>query len=84
MRVFVRRERALTPGAQLSRFEEADCWRYSLWVTNVPESTRGWRAQNACIDAARRVHARVEDRIRTGDCGIGRLPSPRFVINSRG
>lgn len=41
MRVFVRRERASTPGAQLSSFEEADCWRYSLWVTNVPETTRG-------------------------------------------
>jgi hypothetical protein len=80
MRVFVRRKRA--PGTQLSRFEEADCWHYSLRVTNVPERTHGWRARNACIDAACRVHARVEDRIRTGNCGIGRLPSPHFAINS--
>jgi hypothetical protein len=29
------------------------------------------------------VHARVEDRIRTGkDCGIGRFPSHDFAINS--
>jgi Transposase DDE domain group 1 len=71
MRVFARRERP-HPG-----------WRYSLWVTNLPASLRGWRAQPAYIDAAHRVHARVEDRIRTGkDCGIGRFPSHNFAINS--
>jgi hypothetical protein len=57
-------------------FETRDGWRYTLWVTNLPAATRGWRSQPACIDATHRVHARVEDRIRTGkDCGIGHFPS---------
>ena len=74
MRLFARRERP-HPGAQLSLFEEADGWRYSLWVTNLPVTLRGWRGQPAYIDAAHRVHARVEDAIRTGkDCGLGKFP----------
>ena len=36
MRVFARRERP-HPGAQLTLFEDEDGWRYSLWVTNLPE-----------------------------------------------
>ena len=35
-------------------------------MTNLPPTVRGWRGQLAYIDAAHRVHARVEDRIRTG------------------
>jgi len=62
MRVFARRERP-HPGAQLTLFEAEDGWRYSLWVTNRPASTRGWLGQNAYLDAAHRVHARVEDAI---------------------
>ena len=82
MRVFARRERP-HPGAQLSLFETRDGWRYSLWVSNVPAQLRGWRAQLGYIDAAHRVHARVEDCIRTGkDCGIGRFPSHDFAMNS--
>ena len=82
MRVFARRERP-HPGAQLSLFETQDGWRYSLWVSNVPAGLRGWRAQLGYIDAAHRVHARVEDCIRTGkDCGIGRFPSHDFAMNS--
>ncbi len=65
MRVFAHRERP-HPGAQLTLFEAEDGWRYSLWVTNLPAALRGWRANPACIDAAHRVHARVEDGIRTG------------------
>jgi hypothetical protein len=81
MRVFARRERP-DPGAQLSLFETAGGWRYSLWVTNLPASLRGWRANPAYIDAAHRVHARVEDGIRTGkDCGIGRFPSRQMATN---
>ena len=81
MRVFARRERP-HPGAQLSLFEAGDGWRYSLWVTNRPAHTRGWLGQNACIDAAHRVHARVEDAIRTGkDCGIGKFPSGSLAMN---
>ena len=82
MRVFARRERP-HPGAQLSLFETRDGWRYSLWVSNVAAGLRGWRAQLGYIDAAHRVHARVEDCIRTGkDCGIGRFPSHDFAMNS--
>ena len=52
-------------------------------MSNVPAQLRGWRAQLGYIDAAHRVHARVEDCIRTGkDCGIGRFPSHDFAMNS--
>src|SRR5205823_9091742 len=81
MRVFARRERP-HPGAQLTLFEAEDGWRYSLWVTNLPQRTTGWRGQPAYIDAAHRVHARVEDAIRTGkDTGIGKFPSHLFALN---
>ena len=81
MRIFARRERP-HPGAKLSLFEHEDGYRYQLWVTNLPETTKGWRGKNAYIDAAHRVHARVEDAIRTGkDTGIGRFPSHEFEIN---
>ena len=74
MRVFARRERP-HPGAQLTLFEAEDGWRYSLWATNRPAATTGWLGQNAYIDAAHRVQARVDDAIRTGktpDWGISR------------
>jgi hypothetical protein len=74
MRVFARRERP-HPGAQLSLFEAAGGWRYSLWVTNRDTGTKGWLGQCAYIDAAHRIHARVEDVIRTGkDTGLGHFP----------
>jgi hypothetical protein len=81
MRVFARRERP-HPGAKLSLFENEDGWRYTLWVTSLPAATRGWRGRTACIDAGHRIHARVEDSIRTGkDTGIGRFPSQGYAIN---
>jgi len=81
MRIFTRRERP-HPGAQLTLFEAEDGWRYTLWVTNRPASTRGWQGQAAYIDAAHRVHARVEDAIRTGkECGIGKFPSTSLAMN---
>ena len=81
MRVFARRERP-HPGAQLTLFEIENGYRYTLWVTNLPEVTRGWRGNQAYIDAAHRVHARVEDGIRTGkDTGIGRFPSEAMAMN---
>jgi hypothetical protein len=81
MRVFARRERP-HPGAQLTLFEAEDGWRYTLWVTNLPERTPGWRGQPAYIDAAHRVHARVEDAIRTGkDTGFGKFPSCGLSLN---
>jgi hypothetical protein len=51
MRVFARRERP-HPGAQLTLFEAADGWRYSLWATNRPADTKGWLGQDAYLDAA--------------------------------
>jgi Transposase DDE domain group 1 len=48
MRVFARRERP-HPGAQLSLFETGDGWRYSLWVTTRPATTKGWLGQNAYL-----------------------------------
>ena len=81
MRVFARRERP-HPGAQLTLFEAEDGWRYSLWVTNLSQRTTGWRGQLAYIDAAHRVHARVEDCVRTGkDTGISKFPSQAFAHN---
>ena len=81
MRLFARRERP-HPGAQLTLFEAEDGWRYTLWVTNLPARSPGWRGQPAYIDAAHRVHARVEDAIRTGkDTGIGKFPSQSLEIN---
>jgi hypothetical protein len=82
MRVFARRERP-HPGAQLTLFEAEDGWRYSLWATNRPAATRGWLGQNAYIDAAHRVQARVEDVIRTGkQTGLGHFPSFDFNLNA--
>jgi Transposase DDE domain group 1 len=81
MRIFARRERP-HPGAQLTLFEAEDGWRYSLWVTSRPATTKGWRGQCAYIDAAHRVHARVEDVIRTGkDTGLGHFPSFDYGVN---
>jgi Transposase DDE domain group 1 len=82
MRVFARRERP-HPGAQLTLFEAEDGWRYTLWATSLPARSYGWRGQPAYIDAAHRVHARVENGIKTGkQTGIGKLPSHSQAINS--
>lgn len=81
MRIFARRERP-HPGVKLSLFEHEDGYRYQLWITNLPADTGGWRGQTAYIDAAHRLHARVEDCIRTGKAtGIGRFPSHDYRFN---
>jgi hypothetical protein len=81
MRIFARRERP-HPGARLSLSGHEDGYRYQLWVTNLPATTKGWRGQNAYIDAGHRGHARVEDCIRTGkQTGIGRFPSRDCKFN---
>jgi hypothetical protein len=81
MRIFARRERP-HPGAQLTLFEAEDGWRYTLWVTNRHTAIKGWPGQPAYIDAAHRVHARVEDAIRTGkDTGLGKYPSTSLAMN---
>jgi Transposase DDE domain group 1 len=51
-------------------------------VTNRPAATKGWLGQNAYIDAAHRVQARVEDAIRTGkNTGLGHFPSFDYAVN---
>jgi hypothetical protein len=73
---------SLHPGAQLTLFETADGWRYTLWAANLPAGTKGWRGQCAYIDAAHRVHARVEDGIRTRkDTALGHFPSRGYGLN---
>jgi len=82
MRVFARRGRP-RPGARLTLSEAGDGWRYRLRVTSRPAATKGWPGHNACIDAARRVHARAEDAVRTGnDCGTGKYPSTSPAMNT--
>src|SRR5690242_5154867 len=52
-------------------------------TTNRAATTKGWLGQNAYIDAAHRVQARVEDAIRTGkDAGLGHFPSFDFQVNA--
>lgn len=81
MRIFARRERP-HPGRQLSLFEAEHGWGYSLWATNRPAATRGWLGQPAYIDAFHRVHARVEDVIRTSkDTGLGHFPCHDAAAN---
>jgi hypothetical protein len=80
MRVFARRERP-HPGAQLTLFETEDGWRYSLWVTNLPERTPGWRGQPAYIDAAHRIHARVEDCVPPGKTPGSAASRQAFALN---
>jgi hypothetical protein len=81
MRVIVRRERPHA-GAQLSLFEETDGWRYQLLATNTPLRSPGRLGQIAFLEARHRVHARVEDRIRTAKAtGLNHLPSKSFDLN---
>jgi Transposase DDE domain group 1 len=81
MRIFARRERP-HPGAKLSAFEQQHGWCYSLWATNRPAGTRGWTGKTVYIDAAHRVHARVEDVIRDDkDTGLGHFPCHDATAN---
>jgi hypothetical protein len=81
MRIIARRERP-HPGAQLSLFEEADGWRYQLFATNTPTTTRGQLGQIAFLEARHRAQARVEDCIRNAkNTGLNHLPSKHAGIN---
>jgi len=80
MRIFARRERP-HPGAQLSLFEAADGWRYSLWVTNRAADTKGWLGQCAYMDAAHRVHARVEEASHREGHRPGTFPAHDYGLN---
>jgi hypothetical protein len=79
MRVIVRR-RALFDHEQPTLFD-TNGYRYSCFVTNTPaHGENGLSVQRA--DARHRVHARVEDDVRTTkDTGLGRLPSKSWTVN---
>jgi Transposase DDE domain group 1 len=79
MRVIVRR-RKLYEHEQPTLFD-TNGYRYSCFVTNTPATGRdGLGVQY--VDARHRVHARVEDDVRTTqDTGLGRLPSKSWTVN---
>ncbi len=69
----------------LTAFERATGWRYSVIVTNIP--ARGIRGVPGShhpqfIDVLHRSHATVEDRVRTGKAmGLRNLPSKTWIVN---
>ena len=76
LRVIVRRE-LISPGAQVSLFEQLNGYRYQLIATNTPTG------QMQRLEARHRVHARVEDRIRCAKAtGLEHLPSRSYPINT--
>jgi hypothetical protein len=79
MRVIVRR-RKLYEHEQPTLFD-TNGFRYSCFVTNTPATGRdGLGVQY--VDARHRVHARVEDDVRTTqDTGLARLPSKSWTVN---
>src|SRR2546430_3709468 len=79
MRVIVRR-RKLYEHEQPTLFDPSG-YRYSCFVTNTPATgRRGLGVQY--VDARHRVHARVEDDVRTTqDTGLARLPSKSWTVN---
>ena len=75
LRVIVRRE-PIPAGMQVSLFEQHDGYRYQVLATN----TCGGQLQR--LEARHRVHARVEDGVRTAKAtGLRRLPSKSWGIN---
>jgi hypothetical protein len=80
MRVIVRRRR-MFDHEQPTLFDTGG-YRYSAFVTNTgARGPRGLSVQRA--DARHRVHARVEDDVRTTkDTGLGHLPSQSWQVNS--
>lgn len=75
LRIIVRRE-PIPVGMQVSLFEQHDGYRYQVIATNTP----GGQLQR--LEARHRVHARVEDGVRTAKAtGLRRLPSKSWGIN---
>lgn len=79
MRLFVRRPRLL-PFEQPTLFDTSG-YKYSAFVTNTPRyGPRAVSVQRA--DARHRVHARVEDGVRTTkDTGLSHFPSQSWPVN---
>jgi hypothetical protein len=69
----------------LTAFEKASGWRYSIIVTNIPDTgikdvPGSHHAQ--FTDVLHREHAVVEDGVRTGKAmGLRNLPSKAWVVN---
>jgi Transposase DDE domain group 1 len=75
LRVIVRRE-PIPTGMQVSLFEQHDGYRYQVTATNTVDG------QLQRLEARHRVHARVEDGVRTAKAtGLRRLPSKSWGIN---
>ena len=75
LRIIARRE-PIPVGMQVSLFEQHDGYRYQITATNTP----GGQLQR--LEARHRVHARVEDGVRTAKpTGLRRLPSKAWGIN---
>src|SRR5712672_2447318 len=76
MRWIVRRTRPSRRQARnLTAFEKATGWRYSIIVTNIP-------AARGIPDVLHRQHAVVEDGVRAGkSMGLRNLPSKTWVVN---
>jgi len=70
----------------LTAFERATGWRYSIIVTNIP-ATGGIPGVPGShhaqfTDVLHRSHATVEDRVRAGKAtGLRNLPSKTWVVN---
>jgi len=69
----------------LTAFERATGWRYSIIVTNIPDTgITGVPGTHhpQFIDVLHREHAVVEDGVRTGKAmGLRNLPSKTWVVN---
>ena len=87
LRWIVRRTRPSRRQARnLTAFEKATGWRYSIIVTNIP-AARGIPGVPGShhaqfIDVLHRQHAVVEDGVRTAkSMGLRNLPSKTWVVN---
>src|SRR5882757_2700075 len=81
LRWIVRRTRPSRRQARnLTAYERATGWRYSIICTNIPAAPGSHHAQ--FIDVLHRQHAIVEDGVRTGkSMGLHNLPSKTWVVN---
>ncbi len=69
----------------LTAYEKATGWRYSIIVTNIPDAgIKGVPGSHypQFIDVLHRQHAVVEDRVRTNKAaGLRNLPSKTWTVN---
>jgi hypothetical protein len=85
-RLIARRVPITARDKELTDFEKKTGWRYHITATNIGD--RGLvgvpgSGHAQWIDALHRQHAIVEDRVRTTKaCGLERLPSTLFTVNT--